>query len=128
MTTETLTITAFITARIAAVEASMDAPDFIEVDSVRGPGWGNRGDCEICGAYQFDGTEDVTEIGYYEHLETVHQRARVLATCKAHRAIVEAVERHRDGEWEDDPIHNAVLKPLAAIWADHDSYDESWAL
>lgn len=73
--------------------------------------------------------------------------ARVLATCKAHRAIVEEHGSREvaslDRETWGQPFlvcrrcHEGVrqvvapcptLRALASIWADHDSYDERWAL
>lgn len=83
------TLTDFLLARIAEDEHRLDVPEFDEVDSARGPGWGNRGDCPICGAYGSDGTEVVTEEAWWEHAESAHQRSRVLAECEAKRRIVE---------------------------------------
>lgn len=76
-------------------------------------------------------------------------RARVLATCKAHRAIVEAhpVSTEYEAEycmtcqWDvdcDAPKHDhqngageypcPTLRALASIYADHPSFDPRWAL
>ncbi len=55
-----------------------------------------------------------------------HGPSRVLAECEAKRRVVEAVRSHREGEWEDDPIHDHVLTALALPYADHPDYDESW--
>ena len=75
--------------------------------------------------------------------------ARVLATCKAHRAIVEAhpVSTEYEAEycmtcqWDvdcDAPKHDhqngageypcPTLRALASIYADHPSFDPRWAL
>jgi hypothetical protein len=51
---------------------------------------------------------------------------RVMAECEAKRQIIKAVADHRDGEWEDDPIHEMVLEPMAAVYADHPDYRGEW--
>ena len=99
-----MTITEFLLARIAEDEAV--ARDWAFLDS-RG-----IGKVSIHGG----GT------GY----ERIINPARAMAECAAKRAIVEAIERHREEEWEGDPIHAAVLQPLAAVYADHPDYDEAW--
>lgn len=69
------------------------------------------------------------------------QPARVLATCKAHRAIVEPWASGDGAKildlWADSPeldppiyIANALvtLRALASVYADHADYDARWAL
>ena len=128
-------LTEFLLARIAEDEARFDEPKFYEVESARGPGWGNRGDCPICGAYQFDGTEDATEQAWYEHAENVHQRTRALAECKAKRAIIElhkpglapAYEGYEKVCSEDrDDWPCPTLRVLASVYSDHPGYRPEW--
>lgn len=138
-------IVEFLLARYGEEERELDAPEFVEdPTSVRGPGWGGRGDCPICGAYQFDGTEVVTEEGWYEHAETVHQRSHVLADLKAKRAIVArhpgiALAHLPDGPYvatrfrhelycapDQVPFPCPHLRDLAAVYADHPDYREEW--
>lgn len=148
-TTQTLTLTEFLLARIAEEEAVVgDMPDWHCTDSARGEGWGSRGDCRICGAYMFDGTENVTEEAYGEHLDEVHRRPRVLARCRADRAIVD-LHPTRTAYWwggeaevevcdtcstgpyaqdEDVEAPCPTLRALASVYADHPDYQPEWAL
>ncbi|MFE5309716.1 DUF6221 family protein [Isoptericola sp. NPDC056605] len=124
------TLTDFLTARYNDVERALALPDFIEEDSARGPGWGNRGHCPICNAYQFSGYESVTEDAWYEHAEDVHQRTRALAEVEAKRRIVEM----HAGIADLDPTPaeiigmqrslGKVVAILALPYADHPDYDE----
>lgn len=124
----------FLLARISEDEHRLDLPDYEVVTnshgqvSARGDGWVTRGDCPVCGAYQFDGTEAVTEEAWWDHAETVHQRARVLAECDAKRRIVERWQAtatrlqvdldQTQGEW--------TLQLLALPYAEHPEYDQRW--
>lgn len=138
------TLTEFLLARIAEDEAVVDTePDFIEdVDSARSPGWGNRGECPICGHFMFDGNEVVTAEAWWDHVETYHKRTRALAECEAKRQIVEAWTRLEAGDttqwvitgvW-DEGLGYAVsalefaLGCLAAVYADHPDFDPEWAV
>jgi hypothetical protein len=47
--------------------------------------------------------------------------SRALAECEAKRKIVEWAETS-SGEW----YWESVLNPLAAVYADHPDYDENW--
>lgn len=128
------TITEFLTARLDEREQAYQVPDFVELDSSRGPGWGNRGACTICGAYQFDGTEPVTEEAYVEHLEDAHQLTWALADIAAKRSIValhshpsaacywshDSMEMHEPGEDCD------TLRLLAQPFAEHADFDRGW--
>lgn len=55
--------------------------------------------------------------------------AHVLAVCEAHRRIVEAVTTgafYRDTDGTLFPSALAILRPLAAIYADRDGFREEW--
>lgn len=134
-----MTITEFLLARIAEDERRLDLPYFMEEDSAHGDGWGNRDDCPVCGKPQFSGNESVTEDAWWEHAEGVHGRSRVLAECRAKRAIV---EHHRPEAYMDVPeesccrvCHEGIggdhpcptLRALASIYADHPDFDPAWA-
>lgn len=111
-----------------------DAPDFIEdPTSARSPGWGNLGDeCEVCGAYQFSGLENVVEDAWYEHMEQVHQRTAVLADIAAKRAIIalhSTVITPSGAPWCDEDEHNwpcATLTLLASAYATRPGYLDQW--
>lgn len=134
-----MTLTEFLLARIAEDEGRLDLPDAEVVlnssgeVSHRGDGWVSRGDCPVCGAYQYDGTEEVTEEAWWEHAETIHQRSRLLAECEAKRRIV---KEHGPNEWGlcgvhvfDDDEHRApcqTLRLLALPYVDHPDYDDAW--
>ncbi|MFJ4107945.1 DUF6221 family protein [Oerskovia enterophila] len=118
-----MTLTEFLLARIDEDGRRLDAPAFMESDSTRGPGWGDRGDCPICGKYQFEGTESATEDAWYEHAEDTHRRSRVLAECEAKRLLVAEVLPMRP---DYDPLY--VQKVLALPYADHPDYDEAWGM
>lgn len=117
MTTPTLTLSAFVLARIAEDEAiALDAleptfgatPTFYTGMSAYRDDWG---------------------------LFTFHVPVeRVLATCKAHRAIVEGHREtwapsdppdYMDGVWASE---DHTIRALASIWADHPEYDSRWSL
>jgi len=92
-----------------------------------------------------------TEVGGYvhpgagEHI-TRHDPARVLAECKAKRAIMEMHGSVHDVGWKSgeandylwcgscgsiddapEPFPCATLKALAVVYADHLDYDQAWA-
>jgi hypothetical protein len=134
-------LTDFLLARIAEDERRLDLPEADVVlnsrgeVSARGDGWVTRGDCPVCGAYQYDGTESVTEEAWWEHAETVHQRTRVLAECEAKRRIVAAwqdADRYVQGnpypgtETGIEEGLSSAIEMLAAVYADHPDYDEAW--
>lgn len=143
-----MTIAEFLLARIAEDEREVrHVPEWSCTNSARGEGWGTRGDCPLCDAYQFDGAEDVTEQAMFDHLEEVHRRSRVLAECEAKRRIVGL---HRPGgehepdsctlcQWDIDceaprashqPGSGAfpcdTLRALASVYADHPELDPAW--
>lgn len=133
-----MTIVEFLLARIAEDEHRFDLPDAVQVDSAHGEGWVTRADCPLCGRYMFEGTEVATEEAWWEHVDSVHERERVLAECKAKRSILNAypaqerwIEERMLCEmgprmvragWEIPP----ALYALAAIFADHADFDEAW--
>jgi hypothetical protein len=125
MTTETLTLSEFLLARIAEDEADFDMPRWRCTDSARGEGWGTRGDCPICDAYMFDGTEVVTEEAMYEHFDRVHRRERVLAECEANRRIVDLLAAKAKTDLWQLP-DGMILLLLALPYADHPAYREEW--
>ena len=49
--------------------------------------------------------------------------ARVLAECEAKRRIVDAACLD---VWEGHPLSDSALMALAAVYADHPDFDESW--
>lgn len=109
MTTETLTITAFVLERLDEWEREANkAGSFTPWD------------------------RDFERDNYGQLLV---QPGIILATCKAHRAIVEGCRVPLDvhlWEYQDDQdaqeLALLTLRALASIWADHDSYDARWAL
>ena len=153
MTTETLTITAFITARIAEDEAVALAVPPLDHNVDMG---GNRHEERFTFGRTLPSSADGMG-NWSKHRDSPttrdhflrHDPARVLATCKAHRAIVEEhpVSTEYDDEycmtcqWDvdcDAPKHDyqdgagtypcPTLRALASIWSGHDAYDEGWAL
>lgn len=133
-------LVAFLLDQFEVDERALDAPGFIEdTNSARGPGWGNRGDCPLCGAYQFDGTEPVTEEAWYEHAEQAHQRSKVLADLGAKRALVrlavEDLENDAQGSvsgttrsFNAGAAHAArnLLHYFSLPYADRPGYNEGW--
>ncbi len=123
----------FLTARLAEDERRYDVPDFVEEDSARGPGWGNRGHCPICGGYQFSGTESVTEDGWWDHVGEAHDYTRWMAEIAAKRAIISEYEgltfeaRGVMDSWEPYcSVMRSVLYHLAAVYKTHPDYQEAW--
>lgn len=51
-------------------------------------------------------------------------RARLLATCRAHRSIIELA--YLADEEGAEPVYLNALRALGAIYADHPDYDEAW--
>ena len=113
-----MTITEFLLARISEDEAT--ASLLSKGDAGHSPG------TEV-----YTGTEWVT---------TPLTTDRLLAECKAKRAIIErAIEIHDmiDGEWggghevskegwQDDNPGTEVVQALAAVYADHSEYRQEW--
>ena len=63
-----------------------------------------------------------------EHIAR-HNPARILAECKAKRAIIDAIRRQEE---DDDPMawivaSGILLKTMAAVYADHEDYAHIWA-
>lgn len=118
MTTNTLTLTQFILERIAEDEAECAEMVRLYPGDVQGTFWyGNGDDIDI-------------RVGV----------ARGIATCKAHRAIV---EHHAPLPFADDPTKHYcricdesiggwfpcdTLRDLASIYADHPAFDSRWAI
>lgn len=125
-----MNITEFLEARIAADEDWCSTPEFEEVASVRSPGWGTR-ECDICWDYTtHEGSESVTKEQIQEHLDTAHNRYRVLDECRAKRDIIKAakdyspeLEHGDNGEWAFDHI----LRVLAGVYSSHPDYDPKWS-
>lgn len=124
----------FLLARIAEDQLRVDSiPDWHSTDSARGPGWGSRGSyCPLCDHYMFDGTEVVTEEAWWDHMENVHRRTRVLAECEAKRRIIAEV---READLASDAPDNIeissilardLLRLLALPYADHPDYRDEW--
>lgn len=102
MTTETLTLTAFLLERIAEQEARCEG--LLKSDAL-------------------------------PHSLSVRRTLGVaLATCKAHRAIVEGHRKawqpstppdYMDGVWASE---DHTLRALASVYADHPAWREEWTL
>lgn len=125
------TISDFLRARLDEDEHRFDLPDFIEdAESARSPGWGNRGPCPLCGASLFDGNEAATEIGWWNHVECVHDHARMLREVAAIRELLDCIDLLDKKLLETDhsltSYSYGVLESLADIWSEHPEY-ESWA-
>lgn len=154
MTTETLTLSQFLLERIAEDEAVALAAirePYIRpprMDGLTMPDAGapivDDGRWSV-GDHSMD-EQMVTGIGITIYDEGGHSAeqarhiahndpARVLATCKAHRAIVEL---HSPSsmwcEWSQDSMSRHddylcdTLRALASVYADHPSFDPGWAL
>lgn len=132
-----MTLTEFLNARYDERERMYEVPEFQEVESARGPGWGNRGDCDICWASQYDGTESVTEEAYIEHLENAHQMTWALADIAAKRAIVaaavetlamEEVGFPADERGLDDArsLAEFTILTFAQAFTEHADFDPAW--
>lgn len=108
MTTETTTLTAFLLEAIAADEAEADQIHEVDCDLIRNgrvdPTFGWTCDCDV--------------------------PARILATCAAHRAIVnQAGDILAATGWDyvDAPVlAEFTLRALASVYADRDGFDASW--
>lgn len=136
-------LTSFIQARLDDREAEFDQiGDFLEIESARGPGWGNRGDCPLCGAYAFDGTESVTKDAAWEHLEEVHHRSRELQEIAFQRWLLRQHGHEffltmppKVGGCHSCLVHGIqkvrgwcpTVAALGAIWKDHADYQAEWA-
>jgi len=141
-----MTITEFLLARIAEDEAAAQAAS-------TGP-WVWVGEAAEDSAFLYAGDNEPVIAAYGNHTEGYiecsdadrsyiarHDPARVLAECKAKRAILErAIEIHDmiDGEWggghevskegwQDDNPGTEVVQALAAVYADHSEYRQEWA-
>ena len=131
---ETDDIAAWLTAIWDTRQSMYDhAPDFEEqAGSARGPGWGTAGGdtCEVCGAYQFSGLENIVEDAWYEHMEQCHQRREVLARIAADRAILaecSIVLEDRDPERVGERVLAwAVVRQLASVHRDRPGWREAW--
>lgn len=127
MTTNTLTITAFILDRVSDLEAPTFEllPYTCEPGCCAPAGWVGH-HCLTCGTKEFGGHPESMRESAEEHAEKIHARSRILATCKAHRAIVERYQ------WlsENGDTGNLMeaIRALASVWADHEAYDGSWAV
>lgn len=115
--TQTLTITAFVLERLAEGEAAARASYPVALrDWAVGPN-----DCPEC----------LEEDGLHTPECYATNRAYILATCTALRAVVEL---HTEDVSEacsacalyDHPC--PTLRALAAIWSDHETWREEWAL
>ena len=146
MTTETLTLSQFLEARIAETEgaalAAAPGPWIVEHARV----WSGEPNPNKVELLIFRGSRDWSSDA--NHIAR-NDPARVLATCKAHRAIVEAhpVSTEYEAEycmtcqWDvdcDAPKHDhqdgageypcPTLRALASIYADQPAFDPRWAL
>lgn len=101
-----MTITEFLEARIAEDEAA--ARDRTQSAYIH-----------TSGCYYYDYTLDA---GWFcDCDEDGEGTARVLAECKAKRAIIDCL----DNDWYGIPY---VVRILAAVYADHPAYQEEWKL
>lgn len=140
-----MTITEFLLARIAEDEAAATA-------AAKGP-WKWEGDAGEDEAFMYDanGTSVLSAYGMHsqgflecsgadaDHIAR-HNPHRVLAECKAKRAIIkhaqeatEVEKEYDDYEWQgtvqiSEPwAGDAILLSLAAVYADHPDYQQEWA-
>ena len=144
MTTETLTITDFLLARIAEDEERARGAQ-------RDAAWaGGKGASWLVEATP-DGSEILTPSRDGRHAIVVyaeagtpaagvanhiahHDPARVLAECEAKRRIVELHDqelkvalRNRDASaFGGEVMHDLVLCALASVYADHPDYRDEW--
>lgn len=107
----------FLFARYAEEEATAKAAISGQVDWKNG--WG------------YEGRALTPHVGIiHEPVQAAHvvywAPARVLADVEAKRRVVAAIEKHRDGEWGDDPIHERVLYALASAYSTHPDYSQRW--
>lgn len=132
MTAGALTLTDFLLARIAEDERpTYELPPYdCPPDCCAPAGWVGH-TCLICDTTEFGGTVAAMTQVAQEHERDIHARARVLAECKARRAIVKEawnyspeLEHGDNGEWAFD----TALQHLAAIYADHPDYRSEWSL
>ena len=155
MTTETLTLSQFLEARIAEDEAvALAAIDETRIDShatstlVDGHYVTTRHEREVVddgiwhtGNHRSDDAQvygvnmQIYDEGGHSAEQATHiarhDPARVLATCKAHRAIVQFHGSEILGicqEYDGDPYPCRTLRALASIYDDHPSFDPRWAL
>jgi hypothetical protein len=108
MTTSNQTLSAFILARIDEDEAVARATTPHEWD---------------CDASIYEDIPPIAE-GSFNRTDAAHiarhDPARVLATCKAHRAIVERFDT------SDDIVIYPIVAALASVWSDHEDYRTEW--
>jgi hypothetical protein len=136
MTTETQTLTAWLLERIAedeavALAAGADgAASWTVPDPIRESGRVVSDRATVTYDEGSPTAEDATHIAR-------NDPARVLATCKAHRAIVEeyvkeqwVIEQGHRTDWTmaGQAARETTIRALASIYADHESFDPRWAL
>lgn len=112
MTTETLTLSQFLLERLSEDEAKARHAG---ADAMIGHRWKHA-------------PEDV-----YNEIQaaTIANSRRVLATCKAHRAIVEYHGSEILGicqEYDGDSYPCRTLRALASIYVDHADFRAEWSL
>lgn len=89
------------------------------------PGHEHKDTTEVIGSWGHDAWGISIEPTDAEHIAR-HDPARVLAECAAKRAIVESL---LDLLVSGGPSHHHyrhMLRTLAAVYADHDQYQEAW--
>lgn len=132
-------VATFLAERIAEQRFLLELPDWYCTESVRGPGWGSRGDCRVCEHPIFDGTEVSTEEGYYEHLDTYHDRVGTLARMVAYERILDQYAQagltlldEMVGRVEHAKRASAyttlsgIVLILATEWKSHPNWNPDW--
>lgn len=127
--TETLTVAAFLLARIAEDEAVARASvaTFPDADFLRG----------VLEEYSQPGSQSHADSPHIAHHIARHDPAHILAECKAKRAMVEmamAVGRNaRLAPMDIGFVNTAmtidrVIRALAAVYESHPDYRPEWSL
>jgi hypothetical protein len=135
------TITEFLLARIAEDEAVAVASAAIDPVPWRAAeGFvlvAEHGDCEVAHEGRHDslygGLWDDEGAGSLDMAEETaahvarHDPARVLAECKAKRAIVEGCQLQANPVVRTAPASYSQIRILAAVYADHPDFDPEWS-
>lgn len=120
----------FLFKRLAEEETLFELPQFSAIDSVR-EGWGNRGDCLLCGHYMFDGNEATTAQAWHEHIDEYHSQQ--LRSIKLRKQLVElgygtnarGTDQYVNG-WRAGLLF--TLQVMAQQYRDHADFKPGWKM